>query len=82
PRAATTQAGAPNDASGAGALPQRTGGTGDSGNAGGSGPASEPQAQGGLAETGSGLGLWPAAVGGVLFAGGCVLLVRSRRRAL
>ncbi|WP_239099877.1 LPXTG cell wall anchor domain-containing protein, partial [Streptomyces rochei] len=37
--------------------------------------------QGGLAETGSGLGLWPAAVGGVLFAGGCVLLVRSRRHA-
>ncbi|MEV7209102.1 MULTISPECIES: DUF1996 domain-containing protein [unclassified Streptomyces] len=82
PRAATTQADAPNDASGAGALPEKTGGTGDSGNAGGSGPASEPQAQGGLAETGSGLGLWPAAVGGVLFAGGCVLLVRSRRRAL
>ncbi|MCQ4204508.1 DUF1996 domain-containing protein [Streptomyces coelicoflavus] len=82
PRAATTQAGAPNDASGAGAVPERTGGTGDSGNAGGSGPASEPQAQGGLAETGSGLGLWPAAVGGVLFAGGCALLVRSRRRAL
>ncbi|WP_405407570.1 DUF1996 domain-containing protein [Streptomyces sp. NBC_01124] len=82
PRTATTPAGAPNDASGAGAVPERTGGTGDSGNAGGSGPASEPQAQGGLAETGSGLGLWPAAVGGVLFAGGCVLLVRSRRRAL
>ncbi|MZD53732.1 LPXTG cell wall anchor domain-containing protein, partial [Streptomyces sp. SID5606] len=48
--------------------------------AGGSAP--RPQAQGGLAETGSGLGLWPAAAGGVLFAGGCVLLVRSRRRAL
>ncbi|MET9351920.1 DUF1996 domain-containing protein [Streptomyces sp. NPDC006617] len=44
-------------------------------------PAPAPQAQGGLAETGSGLGLWPAAVGGVLFAGGCVLLLRSRRRA-
>ncbi|MFF9102587.1 DUF1996 domain-containing protein [Streptomyces rubrogriseus] len=46
----------------------------------GSAPAPAPQAQGGLAETGSGLGLWPAAVGGVLFAGGCVLLLRSRRR--
>ncbi|MEU0446834.1 DUF1996 domain-containing protein [Streptomyces tendae] len=44
-------------------------------------PAPAPQAQGGLAETGSGLGLWPAAVGVVLFAGGCVLLLRSRRRA-
>ncbi|MFI0948854.1 DUF1996 domain-containing protein [Streptomyces sp. NPDC021086] len=65
PRAATTPADAPNDVSG-------TGGTG---------PAPAPQAQGGLAETGSGLGLWPAAVGGVLFAGGCVLLLRSRRRA-
>jgi hypothetical protein len=79
PRAATTRADAPNDA---GAVPEKTGATGDSGNGGGSGAASEPQAQGGLAETGSGLGLWPAAVGGVLFAGGCVLLVRSRRRAL
>ncbi|MFH8445020.1 DUF1996 domain-containing protein [Streptomyces sp. NPDC018026] len=47
----------------------------------GTGSAPAPQAQGGLAETGSGLGLWPAAVGGVLFAGGCVLLLRSRRRA-
>ncbi|MFF4470090.1 DUF1996 domain-containing protein [Streptomyces sp. NPDC001599] len=65
PRAATTPADAPNDVSG-------TGGTV---------PAPAPQAQGGLAETGSGLGLWPAAVGGVLFAGGCVLLLRSRRRA-
>ena len=79
PRAATTRADAPNDA---GAVPEKAGATGDSGNGGGSGSASEPQAQGGLAETGSGLGLWPAAVGGVLFAGGCVLLVRSRRRAL
>ncbi|MEV8127398.1 DUF1996 domain-containing protein [Streptomyces sp. NPDC085944] len=84
PRAATTQADAPSDVSGAGAAPEKTGNTGDSGNGGGSGAASAPQAQaqGGLAETGSGLGLWPAAVGGVLFAGGCVLLVRSRRRAL
>ncbi|MEU7407074.1 LPXTG cell wall anchor domain-containing protein, partial [Streptomyces sp. NPDC044948] len=55
--------------------------TGSGGNAGGAGPAPGPQARGGLAETGSGLGLWPAAVGGVLFAGGCVLLIRSRRRA-
>ncbi|MGW0461613.1 DUF1996 domain-containing protein [Streptomyces tendae] len=62
PRAATTPADAPNEASG-------------------TEPAPAPQAQGGLAETGSGLGLWPAAVGGVLFAGGCVLLLRSRRRA-
>lgn len=82
PRAATTPADAPNDVSGAAAVPEKTGNTGDSGDGGGSGAASEPQAQGGLAETGSGLGLWPAAVGGVLFAGGCVLLVRSRRRAL
>ncbi|MET8663431.1 DUF1996 domain-containing protein [Streptomyces tendae] len=62
PKAATTPADAPNEASG-------------------TEPAPAPQAQGGLAETGSGLGLWPAAVGGVLFAGGCMLLLRSRRRA-
>lgn len=64
PRAATTPADAPN-------APNNVSGTG---------AAPAPQAQGGLAETGSGLGLWPAAVGGVLFAGGCVLLLRSRRR--
>ncbi|CAM5550240.1 hypothetical protein STENM223S_10594 [Streptomyces tendae] len=78
PRAATTPADAPDAVSSAVAAPGKTGNTGGGGNA---GPAPEPQAQGGLAETGSGLGLWPAAVGGVLFAGGCVLLVRSRRRA-
>ncbi|MER6321973.1 DUF1996 domain-containing protein [Streptomyces coelicoflavus] len=94
PRAATTAAEAPDDATGAVAAPEKTGDAGntgdngDSGSAGdggagaGAGSAPEPQAQGGLAETGSGLGLWPAAVGGVLFAGGCVLLVRSRRRAM
>ncbi|MEW2448229.1 DUF1996 domain-containing protein [Streptomyces parvulus] len=74
PKAATTPADAPDDVSGAVAAPEATGAVG--------GSAPRPQAQGGLAETGSGLGLWPAAVGGVLFAGGCVLLVRSRRRAL
>ncbi|MFE5599113.1 DUF1996 domain-containing protein [Streptomyces coelicoflavus] len=88
PRAATTAAETPDDATSAVAAPEKTGdagNTGDSGNGGNgaaAGSAPEPQAQGGLAETGSGLGLWPAAVGGVLFAGGCVLLVRSRRRAL
>ncbi|MET9823480.1 DUF1996 domain-containing protein [Streptomyces sp. NPDC006349] len=78
PRAATPAADTPDDVSGAAAA---TGDTGSGGNAGGAGPAPGPQARGGLAETGSGLGLWPAAVGGVLFAGGCVLLIRSRRRA-
>ncbi|CAL9349303.1 DUF1996 domain-containing protein [Streptomyces sp. enrichment culture] len=67
PRSATTPADTPDDVSSPVAAPEA---------------APEPQAQGGLAETGSGLGLWPAAVGGVLFAGGCVLLFRSRRRAL
>ncbi|NEB12821.1 DUF1996 domain-containing protein [Streptomyces coelicoflavus] len=87
PRAATTAAEAPDDATRAVAPPEKngdagnTGDTGSGGNGAGAGSAPEPQAQGGLAETGSGLGLWPAAVGGVLFAGGCVLLVRSRRRA-
>ncbi|WP_078855939.1 DUF1996 domain-containing protein [Streptomyces sp. NRRL F-5065] len=38
-------------------------------------------ARGGLAETGAGLGLWPAAAGGVLFAAGCALLIRTRRQA-
>jgi hypothetical protein len=41
----------------------------------------EPRAQGGLAETGAGFGLWPAAAGSVLLAAGCVLLLRTRRRA-
>ncbi|WP_399894084.1 DUF1996 domain-containing protein [Streptomyces sp. BBFR51] len=82
PRAATTPADAPDDVSSAVAAPRATGNTGDGGNGGGAGSAPGPQAQGGLAETGSGLGLWPAALGGVLFAGGCVLLIRSRRRAL
>ncbi|MEV6087506.1 DUF1996 domain-containing protein [Streptomyces parvulus] len=74
PKAATTPADAPGDVSSAVAAPEATEAAG--------GSAPRPQAQGGLAETGSGLGLWPAAAGGVLFAGGCVLLVRSRRRAL
>ncbi len=82
PRAATPATDTPDEVSGAAAATGATGNTGNDGNAGGAGPASEPQAQGGLAETGSGLGLWPAAIGGVLFAGGCVLLIRSRRRAL
>ncbi|MFG2679564.1 DUF1996 domain-containing protein [Streptomyces sp. NPDC048392] len=82
PRAATTPADAPDDVSSAVAAPATTGKTGDGGSGGAAGPAPGPQAQGGLAETGSGLGMWPAAVGGVLFAGGCVLLIRSRRRAL
>ncbi|WTS84920.1 DUF1996 domain-containing protein [Streptomyces coelicoflavus] len=85
PRAATTAAEAPDDATSAEAAPEKNGDAGDAGNGrdgAAAGSAPEPQAQGGLAETGSGLGLWPAAVGGVLFAGGCVLLVRSRRRAL
>ncbi|MFJ8810902.1 DUF1996 domain-containing protein [Streptomyces sp. NPDC102490] len=81
PRSATTPAAdTPDDVSSAAS---GTTGNGDNGgNAGGAGSAAAPQAQGGLAETGSGLGLWPAAAGGVLFAGGCVLLIRSRRRAL
>ncbi|MDG9720442.1 DUF1996 domain-containing protein [Streptomyces sp. DH24] len=73
--------------------PARSGTTGDNGGeaaasapAGGvtsSAPArTAPQAQGGLADTGAGLGLWPAAAGGVLLAAGCVLLVRTRRRAM
>jgi hypothetical protein len=86
PRSATTPAAdAPDDVNSAAAATEASGTTGNgdnSGNAGGAGSAPAPQAQGGLAETGSGLGLWPAAVGGVLFAGGCVLLIRSRRRAL
>ncbi|MFG3072911.1 DUF1996 domain-containing protein [Streptomyces sp. NPDC048225] len=81
PRAATTPADAPDAVSSAVAAPGKTGSTGGAGSGDDAGPAPAPQAQGGLAETGSGLGLWPAAVGGVLFAGGCVLLVRSRRRA-
>ncbi|MBQ1095214.1 DUF1996 domain-containing protein [Streptomyces sp. b94] len=87
PRAATTAAGdtaddTPDDASGAAPAPGATQGTGGAGAA-AAGSATEPQVtQGGLAETGSGLGLWPAAAGGVLFAGGCVLLIRSRRRSL
>ncbi|WP_411090163.1 DUF1996 domain-containing protein [Streptomyces sp. 049-1] len=76
PKAATTPADAPDEAGGAVPAPEATQGSG------GGAAAPQPQAQGGLAETGSGLGLWPAAVGGVLFAGGCVLLIRSRRRAL
>ncbi|MEU5624758.1 DUF1996 domain-containing protein [Streptomyces tendae] len=87
PRSATTPADTPDEVSGAPAAPEAAGNGGNGnenvgGNGGGAGEAPEPQAQGGLAETGSGLGLWPAAVGGVLFAGGCVLLLRSRRRAL
>ncbi|AQS71763.1 hypothetical protein B1H29_02635 [Streptomyces pactum] len=83
PRAATTPAAdTPDDTSGAQAAPGTTQGAGGGGDD-DAGSATEPQAaQGGLAETGSGLGLWPAAVGGVLFAGGCVLLIRSRRRSL
>ncbi|WP_437062620.1 DUF1996 domain-containing protein [Streptomyces sp. enrichment culture] len=78
PRAATTPADTPDEVGSATDAPAPTGNTGTGGDGGGSAPGQ--QAQGGLAETGSGLGLWPAAVGGVLFAGGCVLLVRSRRR--
>ncbi|MFJ8191903.1 DUF1996 domain-containing protein [Streptomyces sp. NPDC096094] len=83
PRAATTPAAdTPDDVSSASPAPAATQGTGG-GDGVAAGSATEPQTtQGGLAETGSGLGLWPAAVGGVLFAGGCVLLIRSRRRAL
>ncbi|MFK4547605.1 hypothetical protein RKD29_007201 [Streptomyces tendae] len=92
PRSATTPADTTDDVSGAAATPEAAGNGGNGnenengnenvgGNGAGAGAAPEPQAQGGLAETGSGLGLWPAAVGGVLFAGGCVLLLRSRRRA-
>ncbi|MFB6553904.1 DUF1996 domain-containing protein [Streptomyces sp. NPDC056405] len=83
PRAATTPAAdTPDDVSSAAPAPAATQGTGGGDDA-AAGSVTEPQAtQGGLAETGSGLGLWPAAVGGVLFAGGCVLLIRSRRRAL
>ncbi|WP_193776076.1 DUF1996 domain-containing protein [Streptomyces sp. E2N166] len=87
PRAATTPADGtaddtPDAASGAAPTPGATQGTGGADDA-AAGSATEPQAtQGGLAETGSGLGLWPAAAGGVLFAGGCVLLIRSRRRSL
>ncbi|WP_167307144.1 DUF1996 domain-containing protein [Streptomyces tendae] len=84
PRSAPTAADTPDEVSGAPATPEAVGNGNENGggNGGGAGAAPEPQAQGGLAETGSGLGLWPAAVGGVLFAGGCVLLLRSRRRAL
>ncbi|MFE0802781.1 DUF1996 domain-containing protein [Streptomyces sp. NPDC058834] len=83
PRAATTPADdTPDDASGAAPAPGATQGTGGGEDA-AAGSATEPQAtRGGLAETGSGLGLWPAAAGGVLFAGGCVLLIRSRRRSM
>ncbi|MEU3660157.1 DUF1996 domain-containing protein [Streptomyces sp. NPDC032940] len=86
PRAATTPATTPAGTAGAAngdtAAPERTRGTdGGSGAAEAAGSASEPQgARGGLAETGSGLGLWPAAAGGVLFAAGCLLLLRTRRR--
>ncbi|MFI8946397.1 DUF1996 domain-containing protein [Streptomyces sp. NPDC053750] len=83
PRSATTPAdtpaATPADAGSAAPGTTRAASTGDEAAA---GPSTAPQAtQGGLAETGSGLGLWPAALGGVLFAGGCVLLIRSRRRA-
>ncbi|MFC8569673.1 DUF1996 domain-containing protein [Streptomyces sp. NPDC057245] len=80
PRAATTPADDPDEVGSAVAAPAPTGDSGKGGDGGGSAPGQ--QAQGGLAETGSGLGLWPAAIGGVLFAGGCVLLVRSRRRSV
>ncbi|MFF8881619.1 DUF1996 domain-containing protein [Streptomyces flaveolus] len=81
PRAATTPAGTPGDVSSPVAAPDRTRGTDGSGAAAAAGSASEPQGtQGGLAETGSSLGLWPAAAGGVLFAAGCLLLLRTRRR--
>ncbi|MFE0811195.1 DUF1996 domain-containing protein [Streptomyces sp. NPDC058794] len=86
PRAATTPAGTADGRNDAAAAPRGTQGTGggdDGGDDVAPGSATEPQAaQGGLAETGSGMGLWPAAVGGVLFAGGCLLLIRSRKRAL
>ncbi|WP_435796915.1 LPXTG cell wall anchor domain-containing protein [Streptomyces flaveolus] len=63
------------------AAPDRTRGTDGGGATAAAGSASEPQGtQGGLAETGSSLGLWPAAAGGVLFAAGCLLLLRTRRR--
>ncbi|MGW2296451.1 DUF1996 domain-containing protein [Streptomyces violaceorubidus] len=81
PRTATPAAGTPDDVSGAAAATGANRNTGSGGDVDGTGSAPGPQARGGLAETGSGLGLWPAAVGGVLFAGGCVLLIRSRRRA-
>ncbi|MGC9495943.1 hypothetical protein [Streptomyces sp. WG7] len=69
------------DASPAAAAPGAAQGT-NGGDGADAGPAAEPQAvRGGLAETGSGLGLWPAAAGGVLIAGGCVLLIRSGRRS-
>ncbi|MGC9379834.1 hypothetical protein [Streptomyces sp. MH13] len=59
--------------------PEGTGG-GDGADA---GPAAGPRAvRGGLAEPGPGPGLWPAAAGGVLFAAGRALLIRSRRRPL
>ncbi|MFF9458514.1 DUF1996 domain-containing protein [Streptomyces flaveolus] len=81
PRAAITPAGTPGDVSSPVAAPDRTRGTDGSGAAAAAGSASEPQGtRGGLAETGSGLGLWPAAAGGVLFAAGCLLLLRTRRR--
>ncbi|MEU3897477.1 DUF1996 domain-containing protein [Streptomyces sp. NPDC045251] len=86
PRAATTPAGTADDRDDAAAAPRGTqgaDGSDDGGDDVAPGSATEPQAaQGELAETGSGMGLWPAAVGGVLFAGGCVLLIRSRKRAL
>ncbi|WP_399142575.1 DUF1996 domain-containing protein [Streptomyces sp. NBUA17] len=77
PRAATTPADTADEVGSAVAAPAPAGDTGNGGDGTGSVPGQ--QAQGGLAETGSGLGLWPAAIGGVLFAGGCVLLIRSRR---
>ncbi|WP_395570634.1 DUF1996 domain-containing protein [Streptomyces sp. BK79] len=82
PPVATPPAGSPDDAEGTVAAPEaaRTTGGGGGGDD-GTGSETGPQAtRGGLAETGSGFGLWPAAVGGVLFAGGCLLLVRTRRR--
>ncbi|MFD5451730.1 DUF1996 domain-containing protein [Streptomyces sp. NPDC127100] len=82
PRAATPPAGTPGDASASAAAPGGTRGT-DGGAVQAAGSASGPQGdRGGLAETGSGLGLWPAAAGGVLFAAGCLLLLRTRRRTL
>ncbi|MGW8063723.1 DUF1996 domain-containing protein [Streptomyces ziwulingensis] len=78
PGAATTPADTAEDAGSTVAAPRATQGTGGGDEA--AGAATVPQTtQGGLAETGSGLGLWPAAAGGVLFAGGCLLLIRSRR---
>ncbi|MBQ0826351.1 DUF1996 domain-containing protein [Streptomyces tagetis] len=77
PRAATTAPDTTGDVGSAVATPE-AGQTTPGGIAG-----AAPQAQGvqgDLAETGAGLGLWPAVAGGVLFAAGCVLLIRTRRQ--